>query len=626
MSHQGSACIVVSIGCSLILLVALVALTLAFSRGEVGSSGSEGAAAERGSSSGQRPLVLIGGAGMAGIEAARRLDAKGVDFLILEASERVGGRLQEKRFGGFVLESGANWIQGLNGNPIWELKKAYGLRGVRNDFDDLVVYDQDGAFVDAPYETNEGAQADEAYVGAGRYSRRCLQPETPGELNQNTLRFCRRINGAFVDATAGDDQSNEEGERLFNGFVADTPLKRLFQYYSQDFEWAEAPGVTSLNNTLPANSYVDFRDANYMALNDPLGYARLALKHAATFLRTSENSDTRVRFSDARLKLSTRVLTVDTSRSDRVSLTVCKTRAVDLHAGTKYVCAPGTQSTIVGSHFISTFSVGVLAQSVSETALAAAQRTAPHFVPPLPPATTAALLQYPMALYSKLFFRFPWKFWQNEQMLLSAFGGGEFAPVWQSLDLPGFLPGSNILFLTVTGERARALQLLPNSAAADTQIINQLLPVLNQIFPAEIAAKTGGRALRRADVLEFSMARWLQDDLTRGMYSNWRVNRTWQEQEPTRATLGRLWFSGEHTCFRYNGYVHGAFLAGQRTANLLLANALGRTNIDLGTICDQAPEQLNGGGVASAQRVLADDEFPHSIGFPRVKETILEDY
>lgn len=559
---------------------------------------------------GARPLVLIGGAGFAGIEAAHRLHEERVNFLILEASDRVGGRVQEKKFGNYVLESGANWIQGLNGSPIWALKQKYGLDGLQNDFDDVVVYDENGALVADPYETPEGAQADEAYVGAGRYSRRCLQPEAPG-LNQQTRRFCRTLNGAFVDGTTGDDQSNAEGEALFNGFVANTSLKRTFQYYSEDFEWAEAPGVTSLNNTLPANSYVDFRDANYMALNDPLGYARLLLKHAASFLSTSENSRTRVRFSDSRLALNTRVLSIDRSSGSDVSVTVCTTQVALLHSGRRFTCRPGTVRTIRGSHFVSTFSIGVLAQSVTEAAQNVMQRTAPVFVPPLPPATAAAMVAFPMALYSKLFFRFPWKFWQEEQMLLSAYGNGEFAPVWQSLDMRGFLPGSNILFLTVTGERARELQLRPNTPATDTQIINELLPVLNQIFSGAIATKTGGRALRRADVLEFSMARWLQDDLSRGMYSNWRVNRTWEQQEPTRANIDRLWFSGEHTCFRYNGYVHGAFLAGRRTANLLLARDFGRT-VDLGTTCDQSPAQLTG-----ASDELADADFPHSTGFPR---------
>ncbi len=618
MSRNQGVIVIGACCCLVLLIAAIVTLIVVCTSGETAAELEPAEFSSQHHGGGGGFPVLIGGAGFAGIEAARRLHEEGVDFVILEASGRLGGRVQEKKFGGYVLESGANWIQGLAGNPVWELKKAYGLRGLRNNFDDVVVYDETGALVENPYGTPEGAQADEAYVGAGRISRRCFQPEAPG-LNQNTKRFCQGFIPGFVDATTGDDRSNEEGEALFNGFVADTPLKRLFQYYSQDFEWAESPGITSLNNTLPANSYVDFRDANYMALDDPLGYARLLLKHAATFLQTSVNSDTSVKFSDSRLRLNTRVLQVDRSRADRITVTVCTTRAAPLHSGTSFPCRAGTTRTIVGSHFVSTFSLGVLTQSVIEHTLNLQPKTAPVFVPPLPASTAGALMQFPMALYSKLFFRFPWKFWQDEQMLLSAYGDGEFAPVWQSLDLPKFLPGSKILFLTVTGERARALQELPNSAAADTQIINELLPVLNQIFEAEIRAATGGRLLQRSDVREFSMARWLQDDLARGMYSNWRANRTWEEQEPTRTTLGRLRFSGEHTCFRYNGYVHGALLAGERTANLLLAEAFGR-DVDLATLCDQSPEQLVG-----SSRTLAEEEFPHSLGFPRVEDANIEE-
>lgn len=569
-------------------------------------------------------LVIIGGAGIAGIELARELDKAGVDFLILEASNRVGGRISEFRFGGYTLERGANWIQGLRGNPVWDLKKEYGLKGVRNDFDDIVVFDADGTEVEAPYEDEAGAAADEAYVGAGRISRRCLQPSKPTDLNPATRRFCADKIPGFVNARPDDDLSNARGETLFNGFVANTSLKRAYQYYSQDFEWAEAPQITSLNNTLPANSYVDFADANYMALDDPLGYARLVLKHGATFLRTSVNSDTTVKFNDARLQLRTRVLDVDYSAANKVRVTVCTTTPSALHSGTRYPCAQNSQRVVEGSHFVSTFSVGVLQQSPKEARnTPLTQRTSPRFTPAFSSAKESALAQYPMALYSKIFFRFPWKFWQESQMLLTAFGDGTFAPVWQSLDMEGFLPDSNIYFVTVTGERARDLQELPNSAATDTLIINQLLPVLNQLFPDAIRALTGGRLLRRADVLEFSMTRWLQDDLARGMYSNWRVNRTWAQQEATRANVGRLWLSGEHTCFRYNGYTHGGLLAGRRTARLLLRDEFGKRNVDAGSLCDNSPEQLGGGG-NTILAVAKEDYEPHSLGFPRNRDRDVE--
>jgi polyamine oxidase len=556
----------------------------------------------------QSQPVIIGGAGVAGIELAYQFEKAGVPFVLLEASNILGGRVKAKKFGGFTLEAGANWVQGLGKNPVFQLVQEYGLKGLRNNFDDAIVFDENGNLVEAPYSTDDGALGDDAYVGAGEFSSRCLQAEQPN-LNRGTRNFCNGILPSFGNGKRGDDFSNAEAETLFNGFIANTPFRRLIQYYSQDFEWAQEPEVTSANNTLPPNSYKDFVDDNYMALDDPLGYARLFIKRAASFLTTSTNNDDQVIFDDERLLLNTRVLSVDYSGSE-VVVRVCTTSATTLHTGTQHSCS-GNAREIRGRVFVSTFSTGVMQQSIRERSnnVPAPQRTAPSFTPNLPAATRDAFQNYPMGLYSKIFFRFPWKFWTDNQMLLSAFGSGDFAPVWQSLDLPKFLPGSNIIFVTVTGERARSLQELPNSAASDNTIIAQFLPVLNQIFPDEIRALTGGRLLRRSDVLEFTMERWLQNDLTRGMYSNWKVNRTWEQQQPMRDLVGsRLWLSGEATCFRYNGYTHGAMLAGQRTANLILRQEFGRTDASTESICDTPPKDVDR---------TESNQLLHGPGYPR---------
>jgi phytoene dehydrogenase-like protein len=50
--------------------------------------------------------VLIIGAGMAGLAAARRLHREGADFLVLEAGDRVGGRMATDEAAGFLLDRG----------------------------------------------------------------------------------------------------------------------------------------------------------------------------------------------------------------------------------------------------------------------------------------------------------------------------------------------------------------------------------------------------------------------------------------------------------------------------------------------------------------------------------------
>lgn len=74
--------------------------------------------------------VIILGAGAAGLSAANSLIKNGIqDFLILEARNRIGGRILsiDMGAGSSKVELGANWIHGVLGNPIFELAIAHGL-------------------------------------------------------------------------------------------------------------------------------------------------------------------------------------------------------------------------------------------------------------------------------------------------------------------------------------------------------------------------------------------------------------------------------------------------------------------------------------------------------------------
>ena len=84
--------------------------------------------------------VAIVGAGVSGLAAAKALGAHNASFVVLEARNRTGGRVHAVSFGPgadsttrhaatprHLIETGANWVQGLEGNVVWQWAKS--MRG-----------------------------------------------------------------------------------------------------------------------------------------------------------------------------------------------------------------------------------------------------------------------------------------------------------------------------------------------------------------------------------------------------------------------------------------------------------------------------------------------------------------
>lgn len=68
--------------------------------------------------------TIVIGAGMSGTTAARLLTAAGQRVAVLEARDRVGGRMHTDRGAGFSVDLGASWIHGIEDSPLWELVRA----------------------------------------------------------------------------------------------------------------------------------------------------------------------------------------------------------------------------------------------------------------------------------------------------------------------------------------------------------------------------------------------------------------------------------------------------------------------------------------------------------------------
>ncbi|CEM02213.1 unnamed protein product [Vitrella brassicaformis CCMP3155] len=72
--------------------------------------------------------VCVIGLGFAGIAAVRHLRSEGVNVIAIEAKGRVGGRACTMQLDtGEMLECGAQWLHGTEGNPLYDFAKTYDL-------------------------------------------------------------------------------------------------------------------------------------------------------------------------------------------------------------------------------------------------------------------------------------------------------------------------------------------------------------------------------------------------------------------------------------------------------------------------------------------------------------------
>ncbi|RYP91101.1 hypothetical protein DL770_002757 [Monosporascus sp. CRB-9-2] len=75
---------------------------------------------------GRSRTVCVIGAGVSGLHAAGLLAAAGFEVTILEARDRVGGRVYQNAGLGLPIDLGASWIHGTEGNPLVALAEKAG--------------------------------------------------------------------------------------------------------------------------------------------------------------------------------------------------------------------------------------------------------------------------------------------------------------------------------------------------------------------------------------------------------------------------------------------------------------------------------------------------------------------
>eukprot|EP00117_Sycon_ciliatum_P036670 scpid57569/ scgid1642/ Polyamine oxidase len=574
----------------LLWVVALIAQAYTGSSEETESQRTEPGPAERR----HVQLVILGG-GIAGLSAARKLKQHGVtDFALLEGLDHVGGRLRNGKVANVTVELGANWVHGITGNAIWRMAQECGLKGVFSDFDNVTMRwsSRDTNLYRRTLPVSPGGKHTQAdnddmpgnsnprrvptshlhshkvkreqdatlpvarcYVEEG--SKTCAGDSGSDMLDRwKTLEFTEEMvkrQRMQVDDSA-DDYSLRAAMRM-EGWVPEDHADHAIEYFNYDFEYARSPDETSFIGS-SLHVYDDFDSENFFVA-DQRGFSTIILK---TCQDTFGSACVLSSVGDEPHRRDSHAAAFDTLPGDgagpwlmlgrnvtRVSTSCAAAKPAWNDTGTRYCVTMADGSTLTADHVIMTFPLGVLQHNIV------------RFDPPLPRWKLKALHRMDIGLFSKVFVAFPRRFWDNSQFLIYVSSRRRFMVPWVNIDYAvpeNATKSQHILAVILTGEEASRVEEQP---LAQTQ--SEVMEALRDMFPSEDIPEP----------IDIMKTDWDIHPFFHGSYSNRPVGVTDNDLHNIRAPVGRLYFAGEATSERYNGFLQGGLESGLLAAGDVLA-------------------------------------------------------
>lgn len=554
--------------------------------------------------------VVVIGAGIAGLIAARQMQQFGLDVVVLEARDRVGGRVATFRKGSFVADLGAMVVTGLGGNPLTVLNRQINME-LHKIKQKCPLYESNGDTVDKikdemiEQEFNRlleatsylSHQLDINYAGnnpvslgqalewiiqlQGKHVKEkqithwksviTLQEKAKeiqlklAELKEK-LEETRKIYNKYHNVGGQRDAVDEFNYRNANRILKQGG-KEWDTLLEQEAEIQQK--LVDLENAPPSDVYLSSKDrqildwhmANLEFANaTPL--SNLSLKHwdqDDDFEFTGNHLTVRNGYSCVPMALA---------KGLDIKLTTIVKSITYGEQGVE-VLTVNTRNNIQQTYtykadvVLCTLPLGVLKLA---TAPNSAQDNTVQFIPPLPDWKTSAIQRLGFGNLNKVVLCFDRVFWDPSTNLFGHVGSttpsrGELFLFWHLYKAP-------VLIALVAGEAAALMENI-----SDDIIVSRCINVLKGIF--------GNGCVPQPK--ETVVTRWRADPWSRGSYSFVAVGSSGSDYDllaspvvpPTTEnndgsasdSNGRLFFAGEHTMRNYPATVHGAFLSGLREAS-----------------------------------------------------------
>ncbi|XP_044735683.1 spermine oxidase-like [Chrysoperla carnea] len=483
------------------------------------------------SSSPLHPNVIIIGTGAAGIAAGTKLYENGIkNILWLEAENRIGGRIDTRKFGVAHIDYGAQFCHGEKDNVVFEMANPLGLleHSIFNfSNSDLLpdFYTPSGEMLPKIEVEKVNSLIEEVIndqVELGRFNGsvgQLLDLKFSEKLKNELKNIDENICYYVKDWTNKSHLSNDASDNLY-----ELSAKRIAEY-------GESEGDNGLN--WKGRGYKTVLDLMMKKIPDP--------KNALPL-------DDKILFNKEVVKI------IWNSDPNPNEVTV--------------KCADGSE--YKADHVIVTVSLGVLKE-----------RSDSLFQPKLPLAKINAIQGIGFGILNKLIFEFDHPWWSTDKLhngftfvwkenefeeQVKKFNGSEESNRWL-FDVLGFYPierQPNMLLGWIVSESARHMEKIP-----ENEVKSKLIQLM-RIFL--------GRKFKIPEPTTFIRSQWFTNPHFLGSYSfhsmtTEKLNaRPTDVAEPLKNSAGKdvITFAGEATNPIHYATVHGAIETGWREADRLL--------------------------------------------------------
>ncbi|XP_021363383.1 spermine oxidase-like isoform X2 [Mizuhopecten yessoensis] len=464
--------------------------------------------------------VLVLGAGLAGLASAHYLKESGItDVVVLEADQRIGGRIYTTEFGKkasgdkAIIELGANWIHGRAHNPVYKIALEKGL------LEPHVLLDR----MEGHFHTEDGRRVNKD-LGDKLWEKFLAIEEDCSSFFEDNIETSSTIADHFRERLAIEIEHFSQEDRSDLRLLANTMLNYLSFHIGDNLD------LMSLRYD---GSYDEIPGGN---VKIPKGFTEVVKIFTNNF-----DVDT--------IKLGTTVTNIDWDQSKHGPSSVKVSCSLTDGEEMFYTC----------DHLIVTCSLGVLKKAVEDKSL---------FRPELPIDKCESINKIGFGKVNKIFLHYDKPFWEPGRASVKLAWSGKYADVDEKSEwyrrfysFDEVMDNPTVLVAWISSIAAVHMEQLP-----ETEVSKTCTAILRQF-------------LNNPDVPEpTSVLRssWCCNPLTLGSYSYVSMDSnptditTLSEPlyNPDRKPV--VLFAGEATHVQWRSTTHGALDSGKREANRLV--------------------------------------------------------